>query len=57
MELLSSPENFAKSLGVSIGVVRHWIAEGIIPVVRLGRRVYINIAQLRERLLQCDGEL
>jgi excisionase family DNA binding protein len=43
-------ERFADLVGVSVDVVRGWVARGLVPTVRLGRRRLINVAALQQEL-------
>lgn len=47
--LLTAQET-AKVLRVSLRSVRRWIADGAIPVVRLGRKVLIRRSDLRSAI-------
>ena len=43
-------ERFADQVGVSVDVVRGWIAPGMVPTVRIGRRRLINVAAMQNEL-------
>lgn len=49
-EFLYSPAMFAKSIGVSENVVRHWMKQGALPLFRIGRRVFINMLVLKQQI-------
>ncbi len=38
LPLITTPARFARDTGVSEHVVRHWVANGAIPIFQLGRR-------------------
>ena len=52
LPLVASPALFAEKSGVSLHVVKHWIADGLIPTHEIGRRKFINIPKLRQELLK-----
>ncbi|WP_157674009.1 MerR family transcriptional regulator [Endozoicomonas ascidiicola] len=56
-EVICPPNAFAKSIGVSEHVVRHWMKQGILPVFRIGRRVFINMLKLREQVEQGQNNI
>lgn len=43
-------EEFAAENRVSFGTVRRWIKQGILPVVRIGRRIYVRRSALEDLL-------
>lgn len=43
-------ERFAAQVGVSVDVVRGWIARGMVPTVRIGRRRLVNVAAMQNEL-------
>lgn len=45
-----SKERFAELVGVSSDVVRGWIARGMVPTVRIGRRRLVNVAAMQKEL-------
>ncbi len=45
-----SIDETAEKIGASPKAVRKWISEGELPHVRIGRRIFIPLAGLRERL-------
>lgn len=47
---------FARRVGVSVGVVQGWIAKRHLPVLKIGRRSLVNVAALRQRCLS-EGSL
>ncbi|WP_062265395.1 hypothetical protein [Endozoicomonas arenosclerae] len=51
LELLQTPARFARATGLSEHVVRHWVADGVLPTYRIGRRVLINLPKLKQQLL------
>lgn len=52
LPLVVSPALFAEKSGVSLHVVKHWVADGLIPTYEVGRRKLINIPKLRQELLK-----
>lgn len=51
---LETVEAFADRNGLDEGVVRGWIYKGNLPTVKVGKRRLINVALLRQSLLEED---
>jgi excisionase family DNA binding protein len=43
-------EKFAQELGLSLSVVRAWVARGYVPTVKIGRRRLIDLDRYREQV-------
>lgn len=45
---LVHPAKFAELIGVSEGVVGGWVDRAYIPTVKIGRYLFVNLAQIQE---------
>ncbi|KEI70794.1 hypothetical protein [Endozoicomonas elysicola] len=56
-EVICTPKAFAQSLDISEHVVRHWMKQGLLPLFRIGRRVFINMLLLREQIAKGQNNI
>ena len=54
-ERMMTPKEFARALRVHVRTVRRWIADGVIPVVRIKGTVRIPASALTSKALE-EGE-
>ena len=47
---ISSQEQFASFVGVTVDTVRGWVEKGVVPTVKVGKRRFINNIKFSNQL-------
>lgn len=47
---ISSQEQFAGLIGVTVDTVRGWVEKGVVPTVKIGKRRFINNIKFSNQL-------